>query len=502
MIDVDQEYTREVECEYKGEKYKVRDNGAILRIARDGKPKRPKDETWTFGESINRGYVSFCSEAVHRIVATAFWGEAPSNQHVVDHIDTNRQNNRPENLRWVTKLENILLNPFTKTKIEYWCGSVESFLEDPSQLKGHENEDKNFAWMRAVTQEEAQNTLANWQNILNKPRPETKSSQNAIQEWIFKQNGNYSKGFDILDNFDPITKAPVSTPLSKMVPNVPPAPIKIEKMKQKEQPISKTEFMAAILEICEVKGWKYKKYYKAENWKADILISTNNQSIAISIYKSIAEAKKSLPPIERDGVKIYGLILSPKIDDISEIACFSLHRNENSMDVTIANNKTDLTSFLKKGLEGKIEHLTSSKITAIDVIFEQIDCWRCHKQHFIPFVRYLVSEKGLKHDYAEIDYKDIPDLRFGDDFLEIVQKYILEHPQKGYVMGEVKPRHSQTLDEDYMSYGCPECNAIVGDFYLNDLEANLMYETDENRMDRIHLKTPFEIPVTDWLIKD
>ena len=38
------------------------------------------------------------TEVVHRIVATAFHGEQPSVKHIVDHIDTNRRNNRVENL--------------------------------------------------------------------------------------------------------------------------------------------------------------------------------------------------------------------------------------------------------------------------------------------------------------------------------------------------------------------------------------------------------------------
>ena len=50
-------------------------------------------------------------------MATAFHGEPPTKEHVVDHIDTNKQNNRPENLRWVTRLENILLNPITAKRI-------------------------------------------------------------------------------------------------------------------------------------------------------------------------------------------------------------------------------------------------------------------------------------------------------------------------------------------------------------------------------------------------
>lgn len=53
MIHVDQEYSREIECEYKGERYRVRDNGSILRLPREGKPKRPKDDVWTFGEKID-----------------------------------------------------------------------------------------------------------------------------------------------------------------------------------------------------------------------------------------------------------------------------------------------------------------------------------------------------------------------------------------------------------------------------------------------------------------
>ena len=72
---------------------------------------------------------------VHRIIATAFHGEPPTKGHVVDHIDTNRRNNRPQNLRWVTRLENILLNPISAKRVEYLYGSIEEFLADPRNPK-------------------------------------------------------------------------------------------------------------------------------------------------------------------------------------------------------------------------------------------------------------------------------------------------------------------------------------------------------------------------------
>lgn len=42
----------------------------------------------------------------HRLVIAAFKGNAPSPKHEVNHIDSDRANNTPENLEWVTRLEN------------------------------------------------------------------------------------------------------------------------------------------------------------------------------------------------------------------------------------------------------------------------------------------------------------------------------------------------------------------------------------------------------------
>ena len=49
-ITPDDDYSEVKECEFKGEHYSVRDNGAIMRHARDGKPHRKDDDVWTFGK--------------------------------------------------------------------------------------------------------------------------------------------------------------------------------------------------------------------------------------------------------------------------------------------------------------------------------------------------------------------------------------------------------------------------------------------------------------------
>ena len=129
------DYKEVKECTYKGELYYVRDNGAIMRHSRAGKKVRWDDGQWTFGIKHKTGYMMLGLHRVHIIVATAFHGARDSKIYVVDHIDTNRCNNRADNLRWFTRLENILNNEITRNKITYLCGSIEEFIKNPKILQ-------------------------------------------------------------------------------------------------------------------------------------------------------------------------------------------------------------------------------------------------------------------------------------------------------------------------------------------------------------------------------
>jgi HNH endonuclease len=183
MVNVNH-YEKETECVYKEEKYSVRDNGGVLRHSIEGKRPRPTDNKWTFGKlNIKSGYLEIASVRIHRIVATAFHGEPPTKEHVVDHIDTNKQNNRPENLRWVTRLENILLNPITARRIEIICGSVEAFLADPSKFRD-KFPDPNYEWMCAVSAEEAKTSLERMLSWANSYKP---LKGGSLGEWIFNR---------------------------------------------------------------------------------------------------------------------------------------------------------------------------------------------------------------------------------------------------------------------------------------------------------------------------
>jgi hypothetical protein len=174
------------ECHYKNEHYSVRDNGAVLRHAPTNKRIRPADNKWTFGKPNSKtGYLEIASVRIHRIVAMAFCGEPPTKEHVIDHIDTNKQNNRPDNLRWVTRLENVLLNPITVKRIEIACGcSVEEFLSDPSKFR-NKFQDPNYEWMCTVNVLEAQASKA---RLLAWAESDKPLQGGSLGEWIYNRS--------------------------------------------------------------------------------------------------------------------------------------------------------------------------------------------------------------------------------------------------------------------------------------------------------------------------
>jgi len=160
----------------------VRDNGAIFREPKEGGRRRSLDGKWTFGRPCkSTGYMNLAGQKVHRVVALAFHGEAPSEKYVVDHIDTNRRNNRAENLRWITRLENILMNPITLRRIELSYGSLDEFLQNPSQPKATELPRK-YEWMRTVSKEEAKASRERIQKWTDSGKP---PKGGRLGEWIY-----------------------------------------------------------------------------------------------------------------------------------------------------------------------------------------------------------------------------------------------------------------------------------------------------------------------------
>lgn len=168
-ITVDQEYKEEKTCIYDGREYRARDNGAVMRLPKEGKRITKNDNVWTFGEKDTAGYLSIAGVRVHLIVAKAFLGEKPQDELVVDHIDTIKTNNRPSNLHYVTRFENLVNNPLTRAKLEHATRlPIEKILEDLSVIHNLRLP-PNLTWIKTVSQAEADSLRRKMEHLASKP---------------------------------------------------------------------------------------------------------------------------------------------------------------------------------------------------------------------------------------------------------------------------------------------------------------------------------------------
>ena len=132
-----------------------------------------------------------------------------------------------------------------------------------------------------------------------------------------------------------------------------------------------------------------------------------------------------------------------------------------------------------KHLEDMISSTTDGyiTITAMDVCFFMKECWKCH----LPYDAYFIVRLGLGPNHQMTDFPGSIINPLEPTIVDAVKKYLQEHPELRYLMGEVKSRHSSVVGDNYMSFGCPHCDAIYGDFYLkDDIMEEIYYFSEED----------------------
>lgn len=132
---------------------------------------------------------------VHRMVAELFIPN-PANKPFIDHINTNKLDNRAENLRWVTQTENMA-NPLTRKRMkEGWTDEVR---------KSHAISCKKYANEHPEWKEDISKRGKQYYSNPDNRKKHSERMKRAVQE-NEKWGGSYLKGCKYMINLNEFTK--------------------------------------------------------------------------------------------------------------------------------------------------------------------------------------------------------------------------------------------------------------------------------------------------------
>lgn len=270
-----------------------------------------------------------------------------------------------------------------------------------------------------------------------------------------------------------------------------------------------------IVQICANTGWTVDVEVEGDSWIADVLATDGKRKIAFEVQMSpqtYDETVNRTLKYENNDIECYWLFQkipkhnassSGKSNTNSLYYCkVAIDRDDSeikSITVTLEEDKTiPLREFIEGILLNKIKYCNKMKgiyrTTCKKIIFFTNTCWKCHRDYQAYFLEgeskyearlgipdsIFESDCGLKYgtywnDSDEEDENEVVS-PFNPKIIQSVRDFLMTDEGKDIKIGEIKQRYSNTVKSSYISFGCPYCDAIFGNWYYQ--EAMIEYQVD------------------------
>ena len=265
--------------------------------------------------------------------------------------------------------------------------------------------------------------------------------------------------------------------------------------------MEKEDIVKTILEISKEMGISAETKVKTDKWKADVVVDYKKYKVAFNICKSPRKTEETYLAMREERVCGCWLLL-PSQNGYSSIygnePCFSL-LNKNGKTVVLLNKvweeetTLELSDFISSLIKGNIRRANKVRIKYVDVCFYKNECWKCHEESDLYFVYKSISDDGAELE-GGID-------SFNPNLIKGIRTFIKNHPEKGIVLGDIKPRFSRTVQEEYPSFGCAHCDSLFGDFFIQDSCEEMIYYADKLLKARIEITDNIVVDAGCWYKK-
>lgn len=238
---------------------------------------------------------------------------------------------------------------------------------------------------------------------------------------------------------------------------------------------------AEIVHACVAAGWSAETEVARDGWRADVLATRGSARVAFEVQWSPQDEAETMLRQQRyatAGVRGCWLLRGEApLPARKQLPVFALRPCEGALAVVAHAGETyNVPQFVTSLLNGDVRF--RERVNAqLRVSFVDMDCWKCRRP---AHVYYATQSTRCGH---EIPYALTRDGRgddvepFDDRVLTIVRGWLAgEGRDRGIRLGAIKRRYIKTVGGSYLSFGCPDCDAIFGDWFVRQAVIDAMLD--------------------------
>lgn len=267
----------------------------------------------------------------------------------------------------------------------------------------------------------------------------------------------------------------------------------------------------AVVSACAGAGFDAKEEFRGSGWRADILATRGSFRVAFEIQLSAQTLARTLERQVRyreDGIECCWLFERPipKLkDERPDLPVFyAAKEGEGDYRVCLSDRKEmPLAMFVRAWLHREIRfceiaRAADSQRTRIN--FFESQCWKCHAWNHIYWAD--VEMRAMCNAIARPfeNAWDSSKFEYRPEVIRAVRRFLETDEGRRLRVGDIKMRHSKTVGNAYVSFGCYKCDSIFGDFYVCEEQQFAALDNDcvAFFMEDIRLSLPSALPFPHW----
>ncbi|MEX2213481.1 MAG: competence protein CoiA family protein [Phycisphaeraceae bacterium] len=212
---------------------------------------------------------------------------------------------------------------------------------------------------------------------------------------------------------------------------------------------------------------------QGRGWRADVLATRDTTRVAFEVQwsaQTLEETSFRQDRYAEDYVQCAWLFRRmPKgAKTILELPMFQLGLSDPQQPQAAGMSIRQFAAAMLSGLFKFCESASALDRQAMKVQFFDYKCWKCHHECHAYRVTNdqcgLITQHGDAIAYIEEAFQE--GAEYSPDALQAVHNYLRSEAGRQLRLGAIKTRFSKTAGRSYMSQGCPNCDALFGEFYL------------------------------------